>query len=121
MNTFDLPVSRIRFYNEGFTLWVQAGAVVVAIGASVVARIISALDRKNSRQIATEDRRTALEHGQLLFEQQALLRLLQNLKRGGHTDSAISKDMGAEAGAIIGALGPERLPMNWDKQVAKTD
>ena len=47
--------------------------------------------------------------------------MLQNLRRGGHSDSDISKDMGAEAGAIIGAIGPDRLPRNWAKRVAKSD
>lgn len=103
------------------TLWVQAGAVVVAVAASVVALAVSALDRRNSRRIAAEDRGAALEHGQLMFEQEALLRLLQNLRRGGHSDTAVSRDMGAEAGALISALGPDRLPHNWAKRVAQTD
>ena len=103
------------------TLWVQAGAVVVAVAASVVALVVSALDRRNSSRIAAEDRRAALEHGQLMFEQEALLRLLQNLRRGGHSDTTVSKDMGAEAGALISVVGPERLPRNWAKRVAQTD
>ncbi|NVN00692.1 hypothetical protein [Arthrobacter sp. SDTb3-6] len=103
------------------TLWVQAGAVVVAVGASIVALVVSTLDRRNARWIAAEDRRAALGHAQLMFEQEALLRLLQNLRRGGHTDSVISKDMGAEAGALISAVGPEKLPRNWAKQVAQTE
>lgn len=103
------------------TLWVQAGAVVVAVAASVVALVVSALDRRNSRRIAAEDRRAALEHGQLMFEQEALLRLLQNLRRGRHSDTAVSRDMGAEAGALISALGPGRLPHSWAKRVAQTD
>lgn len=103
------------------TLWIQAGAVVVAVTASVVALAVSALDRRNSRWIAAEDRRAALEHGQLMFEQEALLRLLQNLRRGGHSDTAVSRDMGAEAGALISAMGPERLPRNWAQRVAQTD
>ena len=106
---------------EEVALWVQVAAVVAAVAAAIVALVISALDRRNARGIAAEDRRAALEHSQLMFEQTALLRLLQNLRRGGHTDSAISKDMGAEAGAIIGAIGPERLPRNWEARIAKTD
>lgn len=103
------------------TLLVQAGAVVVAVAASVVALVVSALDRRNSRLIAAEDRRAALEHGQLMFEQESLLKLLQNLRRGGHSDSTVSKDMGAEAGALISVMGPERLSRNWAKRVAQTD
>lgn len=104
---------------EEITLWVQAGAVVVAVAAAIVALVISGLDRRNARRIAAEDRRAALEHSQLIFEQTELLRLLQNLRRGGHSDPDAIKDMGAEAAAIIGAIGPERLPSNWDARIAK--
>lgn len=106
---------------EEIALWVQVAAVVAAVVAAIIALIISALDRRNARQIAAEDRRIALEHDQLLFEQSELLRLLQNLRRGGHTDADKIKDMGAEAGAIIGAIGPERLPRNWEARIAQTD
>lgn len=107
-------------HQEEIALWVQVGAVVVAVGASVVALVVSALDRRNARRIAAEDRRMALLQGKLMFELEALLRLSQNLRRGGHTDTDVSKDMGAEAGALIGALGAGRLPRNWDKRVAQT-
>lgn len=106
---------------EEIALWVQVAAVVAAVVAAIIALIISALDRRNARGIAAEDRRAALEHSQLLFEQAELLRLLQNLRRGGHTDEDIIKDMGAEAGAIIGAIGSERLPRNWQARIAQTD
>lgn len=104
---------------EDIALWVQVAAVLAAVAAAIVALVISALDRRNARQIAAEDRRAALEHSQLLFEQTELLRLLQNLRRGGHTDPDKIKDMGAEAGAIIGVIGPERLPRNWEARIAK--
>lgn len=106
---------------EEIALWVQVAAVVAAVVAAIIALVISALDRRNARQIAAADRRIALEHDQLLFEQSELLRLLQNLRRGGHTDGDKAKDMGAEAGAIVGALGPGRLPRNWATLIAKTD
>lgn len=105
---------------EEIALWVQVGAVLVAVGASVVALIVSALDRRNARKIAAADRRTALLQGKLMFELEMLTRLSQNLRRGGHVDTNVSKDMGAEAGALIGAIGEERLPKNWDKRVAQT-
>jgi len=103
------------------SLWVQSGAVLVALAASVIALIVSALDRRNSRQIAARDRQAALEREQLMYEQEALLRLLQNLRRGGHTDESAIRDMGAEAGALIGAIGQDKLPRNWEKRIGKTD
>jgi hypothetical protein len=106
--------------NVDIALWVQVAAVLAAVGAAIVALVISRQDRENARKIAAEDRRTALLQGKLMFELEALLRLSQNLRRGGHEDTGISKDMGAEAGALIGAIGPERLPTNWDKRVAQT-
>lgn len=107
--------------NEVVSLWVQSGAVLVALAASVIALIVSALDRRNSRQIAAKDRQAALEREQLIYEQEALLRLLQNLRRGGHTDQSVIQDMGAEAGALIGVIGQDRLPRNWEKKIGKTD
>lgn len=102
-------------------LWVQVAAVIVAIGASGVALIVSALDRKNARKIAAEDRLMAIRHGRLTFEMEALIRLSLNLQRGGSNDVQKSRDRGAEAGAIIGAIGPERLPHNWEKRIEKTE
>lgn len=99
------------------TLWIQAGAVVIAVGASIVALAVSAFDRRNARQIAAADRREALERSQLLFQQGSLLQLEKILRRGGHADSAISKDMGAESAALISAIGPELLPRNWKKRI----
>lgn len=42
---------------EEIAVWVLAGAVVVAAGASIMALIVSALDRRNSRRIAADDGR----------------------------------------------------------------
>jgi len=113
------------------TLWIQAGATVVAVAAAVIALIVSALDRKNTRVIAADDRAAAadlvrqdravaLRQSQLLFEQEALLRLLENARHAGSTDPLERADLGAEAAAIIGLFGPGRLPLNWAKRVAKT-
>jgi hypothetical protein len=114
------------------TLWIQAGATVAAVAAAIIALVVSALDRKNTRTIAAsdraaarnlvrEDRAAALRQSQLLFEQEALLKLLQNARHGGSTDPLKRADLGAEAGAIIGLFGPERLPLNWANRVAKTN
>lgn len=62
----------------------------------------------------------SLEHSQLLFEQEVLLRLVQNLQRGGHTDPQTSNDMGVEAAALIGVLGPERLPRAPSLEIRNT-
>lgn len=116
------------------TLWIQAGAVVAAVAAvaaAIIALIVSALDRKNTREIAAsdrdaarklvaEDRTAALRQSQLLFEQEALLRLLENARHGGSTDTLKSADLGAEAGALIGLFGADRLPLNWASRVAQT-
>jgi len=113
------------------TLWIQAGATVAAVAAAIIALVVSALDRKNTRtvaasdredarELAREDRAASLRQSQLLFEQEALLRLLENARHGGSTDALRRADLGAEAAAIIGLFGPERLPLNWANRVAKT-
>jgi len=94
-------------------LVVQLVLAASAVGAAVVALVIGALDRRTVREIAAEDRRASLEHAKLMFDLEALLRLSQNLERGGHTDSTVSKDMGAEAAALVNLIGPERLPVTW--------
>lgn len=110
------------------TLWIQAAAVVAAVAAAIIALTVSAKDRANSRHIAaadreaartltTTDRVDALRHAQLLFEQNVLLRLLENARHGGSTDDLKRADLGAEAAALIGIIGPERLPLNWDNRV----
>lgn len=106
--------------------------MTAAVAAAVIALIVSALDRKNTRTIAAddraavrtvvrEDRAAALRQSQLLFEQEALLRLLENARHGGSTDPLKRDDLGAEAGAIIGLFGPKRLPLNWANRVAKNN
>lgn len=113
------------------TLWIQAGATVAAVAAAIIALVVSALDRKNTRtvaasdredarELAREDRAASLRQSQLLFEQEALLRLFENARHGGSTDALRRADLGAEAEAIIGLFGPERLPLNWANRVAKT-
>ncbi|MDR6171561.1 hypothetical protein [Curtobacterium sp. SORGH_AS_0776] len=106
---------------ELVAIWVQVAAVLVAVGAAVVALVISALDRRSARAIAAKDRAVGIRQAHLLFELDSLLRLEANLRRGGSNDIQKSRDMGAEAGALIGAIGPERLPLNWEKRIGKTD
>lgn len=106
---------------ENLTLWIQAGAVVVAVGASIVALTISQLDRANTRKIASEDRRAALAHAKLMFDLDALLRLLQNTSRGGSTDALEKKRLGAEEMALVGLIGPDLLPRMWERRIGLSD
>ncbi len=105
---------------EEVGVWVQAAAVLVALGASLSALWISAKDRRHAQCLAKDDRATMIRQSQLLFEQDALLRLAQNLDRGGYSDAEVRKDKGAEAQALIGALGSTRLPLSWDHRINKT-
>lgn len=101
--------------------YIQTAAVVVAVGASVVALIVSWRDRVNARKIAAEDRRAALAQAKLMFDLEALLRLLENQNRGGSTDDLERKRLGAEAMAIVGLIGPERLPRLWERRIGHDD
>lgn len=99
------------------TDWIQVVAVLVAVGASLVALYISDRDRANARQIAAADRRAALRQAKLLVDLENLTRLAENLNRGGSTDPAETKRMGAEALTLIGLIGPDLLPTLWDKRL----
>ncbi len=101
--------------------WIQALAVLAAVGSSVVALIIGSRDRKNAIKIAEDDRRSAATQARLLVELEAAKRLSILEARGGHTDRAISKDMGAETLALIAMLGPGRVPNMWKRRVTKSD
>jgi len=92
---------------------IQVCIAATAVGASIVALVISYLDRRTQREIAKADRVESLRHAQLLFEQTQLLRLLENNRRGGSSDKLESARLGAEAAGIVGMLGPDRLPLSW--------
>ena len=96
---------------------IQLAAVLAAVGAAIVALIISGLDRRNAREIASADRASMLRQAHLMFELDVLGRLSANLNRGGSTDPQESKRMGAEALTLIGLLGSERLPTLWEERV----
>lgn len=107
---------------------IQLLAVLAAVGASIVALVVSGKDRANAQKIAEadraaaaevamQDRREALRQAHLMFELQTLTRLLENLNRGGSTVPEEVKRLGAEALTLIGALGPERLPTLWEERV----
>ena len=89
---------------------IQIAAVVVAVGASLVALSIASMDRRNAIKIAQDDRRAAIDQARLLAELEAAIRLSVLEARGGHTDPVVSKDMGAETLALVSMLGPDRVP-----------
>jgi hypothetical protein len=94
-------------------LWVQVAAVLAAVIAAILALLISAQDRRNARRIAEMDRRAALRQSTLIFERDALMRLAENLSRGGSTDPDERRRMGTEALVLIHTLGPRHLPLNY--------
>lgn len=100
---------------------IQSLVVVTAVGASITALAIARKDRENARKIAAEDRRISIRQARLLFEWEAAKRLSVIEARGGHSDPVISKDMGAESLALIGLLGPGRVPRMWERRVGKSD
>lgn len=106
---------------DELALWVQVAAVLAAVGAAIAALVVSALDRRNARRIAAKDRAVGVRQSHLLFQLESLLRLEGNLRRGGSNDEQKRRDMGAEAAALIGAIGPGRLPMNWANRIGKDD
>ncbi|HEY4226032.1 MAG TPA: hypothetical protein VGM70_09480 [Pseudolysinimonas sp.] len=95
--------------------------MAAAAAASIVALSLGYLDRRNARHIAARDRAEALRDSQLLFEQEQLVRLLENLRQGGSTDPLIRSRLGGEAAAVIGFMGKDRLPMNWANRVLPSD
>ena len=99
----------------------QAGAILAAVGASIVALVIASQDRANAQRIAAEDHRESARQARLMFELDAAQRLSVNLARGGHTDPVTRGDMGAEALALVALLGPERVPRLWERKVGKDD
>lgn len=106
---------------EQLSNWIQVAAVLAAVGASIVALVVSALDRRNARTIADADRAASLHHARLLFELEMATRLLENNNRGGSTDDVERAQLGAEALTMVGILGRGRVPRQWDRRVARDD
>lgn len=100
---------------------VQTLASIAALLAAGAALWVSRKERENTRKIAAADRADAARRDKLMFELAQLLRLLENLARGGSSDPAETKRMGSEAIAIIGTLGPDRLPTLWKKRIIGED
>lgn len=96
-------------------LIVQSASVLVGIGASVVAL-----------RIAVGNRRSSLRQAHLMFELDAAVRLAQNHIHPGTSDQDTAATlerarMGAEASALAGALGPERIPEYWRHKFESED
>lgn len=100
---------------------IQIVAIIVTAGTAIVALVIASMDRRNAVWVAEYDRRVAIEQARLLAELEASVRLSVLEARAGHKDPVISRDMAAEALALVAMLGPERVPEMWKRRVAKTD
>lgn len=90
---------------------VQIVAVLVALGASIVALVIAHRDRRTQIEIAARDRK----HQRLLLELEYAVRLSANRNRGGSTDTEESKRLGAEALALAAVVGKKWVPRQWDR------
>lgn len=67
-----------------------------------------------SMALARGDRREAAAQAQLRWELEMLVRLSVNLEGPGSSNTAESKRLGAERGALLNAFGSERLPLSWE-------
>jgi hypothetical protein len=101
--------------------FIQTVAVLVALLAAGVALFVSWRERVTARKIAAADRSASLQQAKLMFDLDALLRLLENANRGGSTDDLERKRLGAEAMALVGLIGPERLPRLWQRRIGHSD
>ncbi|GAA1924856.1 hypothetical protein GCM10009737_28210 [Nocardioides lentus] len=117
---------------EELRISIQSVAVLVAIGGLFAALRIAKADRRaadlraekdreEAERRATEARREESLRSQRAderarweadrrFRLELLIRLSVNLEHGGSTDAGERKRLGAEASALIAALGPEVLP-----------
>lgn len=106
---------------EEVAIWVEVAVVIVTAGAVIAALGIASADRRHSERLAREATEASMRQARLLFEWEAAKRLSILEARGGHTDPVIRKDMGAETLALIGLLGPERVPEMWKRRVGMSD
>lgn len=89
--------------------FIQLFAVLVAVGASVVAIVIATQDRRTQLRIAIQDR----EQARLALELEYAIRLSANRNMGGSTDPAETKRLGAEAMALVGVVGERWAPEQY--------
>lgn len=100
---------------------VQTLTVLVAGGGLLAALRIARDDRRQANLIAQDDRAAMRHEAERRHTLDLLVRLVENLERGGSPDSQESKRMGAEAGALITAIGPDLLPRQWARRHARID
>jgi hypothetical protein len=96
---------------------IQLVVAVAAVGAAIIALVISAKDRQNAREIARADRKIAM----LTRELDLALRLTENRAYGGSSDKLVRERLGSEALALVGILGKERVPKQWARKVELDD
>lgn len=92
-------------------LIIQALAVLVALGASILALVISGRDRRALIAIARRDR----EHERLRTELDYAVRLSTNRNMGGSTDAGERKRLGSEALALASVVGERWVPRQYDR------
>lgn len=92
---------------------VQIVAVGVTTLSVIAALFIAVRGNRAADRRAAADRAAAREAAQHRFDLELLARLAENLQRGGSTDAQERMRMGAEARALIGALGPDRVPLSF--------
>jgi len=96
-------------------LVVQIIGVTVTTLSVVAALSIATLGNRAADRRAAADRAAAREAAQHHLDLELLIRLAENLQRGGSSDTREPQRMGAEARALLGALGPDRLPFAYDR------
>lgn len=101
-------------------LVVQIIGVSVTTASVVAALLIAVLGNRAADRRATADRLAARQAAQHRFDLELLVRLAENLQRGGSTDPLEVPRLGAEARALIGALGPQRVPLSFNKYGAES-
>lgn len=94
----------------------QTLTVLVAAGGLFVALRIARDDRRQSAEIARDDRAAMRHEAERRHILDLLVRLVENLDRGGSTDPQERARMGAEAGALTTAIGPDLLPHAWARR-----
>ena len=100
---------------------VQIVAVCVTTLSVVMALAIAVSGNRAADRRAEADRAAGRQAAQHRLEVELLLRLAENLTRGGAKDSQEVARLGAEARALTAALGPGRVPMSYAEYAESAD
>jgi hypothetical protein len=103
----------------GFVL--QTLGIVTTLAGVAAALKIAVTGNRAADRRAEADRAAVRHAAQHRLEVELLLRLAENLTRGGAQNPQEVARMGAEARALIAALGPERVPLSYEEYAASTD